>query len=124
MKNFIKKILREYDLPNSPAQRFYDYLLSKGYLNENSEVTMSIDTLYIYSLPYPAPEEFFTKHDGTIIILVPYLFEDEGMIKIIFHEESFYDSTEAINDIKDYIATSWDMDFPVDFDDDDYVFDN
>jgi len=54
MVKFIKNILEqmEFGLPESPAIRFYKMLLEKGYLNENSEVDLDIDTIQIYSMPY------------------------------------------------------------------------
>jgi hypothetical protein len=115
---FIKNILKEVELPESPAMRFYKIMLEKGYLNENSEVDMDIDTIQIFSLPYPAPEEYFINHDGSIIIIVPYLFEEQGGVEIQFDDENTEEVVEARLDVKDYIATNWDFDFPIDFDDD------
>jgi hypothetical protein len=54
---FIKNILEQFELPESPAMRFYKMLLEKGYLNENSEVDLDTDVIQIYSLPYGTPEE-------------------------------------------------------------------
>ena len=117
---FIKNILEqmELQLPESPAMRFYKMLLEKGYLNENSEVDLDTDILYIYSMPYSVPEEYFTRYDGYLIILVPYLFEEEGGVEIQFEDENEGEVIDARNEVKDYIATNWDFDFPIDFDDD------
>ena len=115
---FIKNILKEVELPESPAIRLYKIMLEKGYLNENSEVDMDIDTIQIFSLPYPAPEEYFINHEGLIIIIVPYLFEEQGGVEIQFDDENTEEVVEARLDVKDYIATNWDFDFPIDFDDD------
>lgn len=120
MVKFIKNILEqmEFELPESPAMRLYKMLLEKGYLNENSEVDLDIDTIEIYSMPYGTPEEYFTQYDGYLIILVPYLFEEDGGVEIQFEDENTEDVIEARNEVKDYIAANWDFDFPVDFDDD------
>ena len=117
---FIKNILEqmELQLPESPAMRFYKMLLEKGYLNENSEMDLDTDILYIYSMPYSVPEEYFTRYDGYLIILVPYLFEEEGGVEIQFEDENEGEVIDARNEVKDYIATNWDFDFPIDFDDD------
>jgi hypothetical protein len=53
---FIKNILEQFELPESPAMRFYKMLLEKGYLNENSEVDLDTDVIQIYSMPYGTPE--------------------------------------------------------------------
>ena len=45
---FIKNILEQFELPESPAMRFYKMLLEKGYLNENSEVDLNTDVIQIY----------------------------------------------------------------------------
>ena len=105
---FIKNILEQFELPESPAMRFYKMLLEKGYLNENSEVDLDTDVIQIYSMPYGTPEEYFTQYDGYLIILVPYLFEDENTEEVV----------DARNEVKDHIATNWDFNFPIDFDDD------
>ena len=89
--NYIKKVIKEYELPESPAMRFYKMMVEKGYLNENSEVDLDIDTIQIFSLPYPAPEEYFINHDGSLIIIVPYLFEEQGGVEIQFDDD---DDTE------------------------------
>ena len=115
---FIRNILEQVQLPESPAMRFYKLLLEKGYLNENSEVDLDIDVIYIYSMPYDVPEEYFTQYDGYLIILVPYLFEEDGGVEIQFEDEDTEEAVEARNEVKDYIATNWDFNFPVDFDDD------
>mgnify|MGYP003333471192 FL=1 len=116
--DFIKNILKEVELPESPAMRLYKIMLEKGYLNENSEVDMDIDTIQIFSLPYLAPEEYFINHEGSIIIIVPYLFEEQGGVEIQFDDENTEEVVEARLDVKDYIATNWNFDFPIDFDDD------
>ncbi len=114
----IKNILEHIELPESPAMRFYKMLLDKGYLNENSDVDLDTDVIQIYSMPYGTPEEYFTEYDGYLIILVPYLFEEEGGVEIQFEDENTEEVLDARNEIKDYIATNWDFDFPIDFDDD------
>lgn len=118
MVKLIKNILKEMELPESPAMRFYKMLLEKGYLNENSEVDLDTDVIHIYSMPYGTPEEYFTEYDGYLIILVPYLFEDEGGVEIQFEDENTEEVVESRNEVKDYIATNWDFNFPIDFDDD------
>jgi|688.fasta_scaffold51584_4 hypothetical protein len=115
---FIKNILEQFELPESPAMRFYKMLLEKGYLNENSEVDLDTDVIQIYSMPYGTPEEYFTQYDGYLIILVPYLFEDEGGVEIQFEDENTEEVVDARNEVKDYIAANWDFNFPIDFDDD------
>ena len=123
--DYIKKVIKEYELPESPAMRVYKILLEQGYLNENSEVDLDVDTIEIFSLPYPAPEEYFTQFDGSIIIVVPYLFEDEGGVDIQFEDDN--DSEEVVGarlEVKDFIASNWDLDFPIDFDDDYLYSDN
>jgi len=122
---YIKKVIKEYELPESPAMRVYKILMEKGVLNENSEVDLDIDTIQIFSLPYPAPEEYFTDFNGSIIIIVPYLFEDNGGVEIQFEDDD--DSEEVVEarlEVKDFIATNWDLDFPIDFDDDYLYTDN
>jgi len=122
--DYIKKVIKEYELPESPAMRVYNVLLEKGILNENSEVNLDVDTIQIFSLPYPAPEEYFTQFDGSILIVVPYLFEDEGGVEIQFEDDN--DSEEVIEariEVKDFITSNWDLDFPIDFDDD-YLYKN
>ena len=118
LSKLIKLLKEEIDLPDAPARRVYNILMEKGYLNENSEVNVGTDTLEIYSLPYPAPEEYFTDYDGYLIIVVPYLFEDEGGTEIQFEDENTKESSQARFEVKDYIASTWDLDFPIDFDDD------
>jgi len=115
---FIKNILEQIELPESPAMRFYKMLMEKGYLNENSEVDLDTDVIQIYSMPNGTPEEYFTQYDGYLIILVPYLFEDEGGVEIQFEDENTEEVVDARNEVKDYIATNWDFNFPIDFDDD------
>ena len=115
---FIKNNLEQFELPESPAMRFYKMLLEKGYLNENSEVDLDTDVIQIYSMPYGTPEEYFTQYDGYLIILVPYLFEDEGGVEIQFEDENTEEVVDARNEVKDHIATNWDFNFPIDFDDD------
>jgi hypothetical protein len=122
--DYIKKVIKEYELPESPAMRVYNVLLEKCILNENSEVNLDVDTIQIFSLPYPAPEEYFTQFDGSILIVVPYLFEDEGGVEIQFEDDN--DSEEVIEariEVKDFITSNWDLDFPIDFDDD-YLYKN
>jgi hypothetical protein len=117
--DYIKKVIKEYELPESPAMRVYNVLLEKGILNENSEVNLDVDTIQIFSLPYPAPEEYFTQFDGSILIVVPYLFEDEGGVEIQFEDDN--DSEEVVEarlEVKDFITSNWALDFPIDFDDD------
>jgi hypothetical protein len=68
-------------------------------------------------MPYGTPEEYFTQYDGYLIILVPYLFEDEGGVEIQFEDENTEEVVDARNEVKDYIAANWDFNFPIDFDD-------
>lgn len=115
----IKKIISEVELPESPARRFYNLLLQKGYVDYDTPVNIYTDTLELYGLTDNAPYEYFAQQDGYLNIIVPPLFEEEGGVEIQFED---YDETEedfsARNDVKDYIAENWDFDFPIDFDDD------
>jgi hypothetical protein len=115
----IKKIISEVELPESPARRFYNLLLQKGYVDYDTPVNIYTDTLELYGLTDNAPYEYFAQQDGYLNIIVPPLFEEEGGVEIQFED---YDETEedfsARNDVKDYIAENWNFDFPIDFDDD------
>lgn len=115
----IKKIISEVELPESPARRFYNLLLQKGYVDYDTPVNIYTDTLELYGLTDKAPYEYFAQQDGYLNIIVPPLFEEEGGVEIQFED---YDETEedfsARNDVKDYIAENWNFDFPIDFDDD------
>ena len=120
----IKKIISEVELPESPARRFYNLLLQKGYVDYDTPVNIYTDTLELYGLSEGAPYEYFAQQDGYLNILVPPLFEEEGGVEIQFED---YDETEedfsTRNDVKDYIAENWNFDFPIDFDDDYLDFD-
>jgi len=120
----IKKIISEVELPESPARRFYNLLLQKGYVDYDTPVNIYTDTLELYGLSEGAPYEYFAQQDGYLNIIVPPLFEEEGGVEIQFED---YDETEedfsARNDVKDYIAENWNFDFPIDFDDDYLDFD-
>jgi hypothetical protein len=115
----IKKIISEVELPESPARRFYNLLLQKGYVDYDTPVNIYTDTLELYGLSEGAPYEYFAQQDGYLNIIVPPLFEEEGGVEIQFED---YDETEedfsTRNDVKDYIAENWNFDFPIDFDDD------
>ncbi len=115
----IKKIISEVELPESPARRFYNLLLQKGYVDYDTPVNIYTDTLELYGLTDKAPYEYFAQQDGYLNIIVPPLFEEEGGVEIQFED---YDETEedfsTRNDVKDYIAENWNFDFPIDFDDD------
>lgn len=115
----IKKIISEVELPESPARRFYNLLLQKGYVDYDTPVNIYTDTLELYGLTDNAPYEYFAQQDGYLNIIVPPLFEEEGGVEIQFED---YDETEedfsTRNDVKDYIAENWNFDFPIDFDDD------
>ena len=121
---FIKKIISEVELPESPARRFYNLLLQKGYVDYDTPVNIYTDTLELYGLSEGAPYEYFAQQDGYLNIIVPPLFEEEGGVEIQFED---YDETEedfsTRNDVKDYIAENWNFDFPIDFDDDYLDFD-
>ena len=120
----IKKIISEVELPESPARRFYNLLLQKGYVDYDTPVNIYTDTLELYGLSEGAPYEYFAQQDGYLNIIVPPLFEEEGGVEIQFED---YDETEedfsTRNDDKDYIAENWNFDFPIDFDDDYLDFD-
>jgi hypothetical protein len=120
----IKKIISEVELPESPARRFYNLLLQKGYVDYDTPVNIYTDTLELYGLSEGAPYEYFAQQDGYLNIIVPPLFEEEGGVEIQFED---YDETEedfsARNDVKDYIAENWNFDFTIDFDDDYLDFD-
>ena len=120
----IKKIISEVELPESPARRFYNLLLQKGYVDYDTPVNIYTDTLELYGLSEGAPYEYFAQQDGYLNIIVPPLFEEEGGVEIQFED---YDETEedfsTRNDVKDYIAENWNFDFPIDFDDDYLDFD-
>ena len=120
----IKKIISEVELPESPARRFYNLLLQKGYVDYDTTVNIYTDTLELYGLSEGAPYEYFAQQDGYLNIIVPPLFEEEGGVEIQFED---YDETEedfnTRNDVKDYIAENWNFDFPIDFDDDYLDFD-
>ncbi len=120
----IKKIISEVELPESPARRFYNLLLQKGYVDYDTPVNIYTDTLELYGLSEGAPYEYFAQQDGYLNIIVPPLFEEEGGVEIQFED---YDETEedfsARNDVKDYIAENWNFDFPIAFDDDYLDFD-
>ena len=121
---FIKKIISEVELPESPARRFYNILLQKGYVDYDTPVNIYTDTLELYGLSDDAPHEYFAEQDGFLNILVPPLFEDEGGVEIQF--EDYNETEEDFNtrdDIKDYIAENWNFDFPIDFDDEYLDFD-
>ena len=121
---FIKKIISEVELPESPARRFYNILLQKGYVDYDTPVNIYTDTLELYGLSDDAPHEYFAEQDGFLNILVPPLFEDEGGVEIQFED---YNETEddfnTRDDVKDYIAENWNFDFPIDFDDEYLDFD-
>ena len=120
----IKKIISEVELPESPARRFYNLLLQKGYVDYDTPVNIYTDTLELYGLSEGAPYEYFAQQDGYLNIIVPPLFEEEGGVEIQFED---YDETEedfsTRKDVKDYIAENWNFDFPIDFDDDYLDFD-
>ena len=120
----IKKIISEVELPESPARRFYNLLLQKGYVDYDTPVNIYTDTLELYGLSEGAPYEYFAQQDGYLNIIVPPLFEEEGGVEIQLED---YDETEedfsTRNDVKDYIAENWNFDFPIDFDDDYLDFD-
>ena len=120
----IKKIISEVELPESPARRFYNLLLQKGYVDYDTPVNIYTDTLELYGLSEGAPYEYFAQQDGYLNIIVPPLFEEEGGVEIQFED---YDETEedfsTRNDVKDNIAENWNFDFPIDFDDDYLDFD-
>jgi hypothetical protein len=121
---FIKKIISEVELPESPARRFYNILLQKGYVDYDTPVNIYTDTLELYGLSDDAPHEYFAEQDGFLNILVPPLFEDEGGVEIQF--EDYNETEEDFNtrdDVKDYIAENWNFDFPIDFDDEYLDFD-
>ena len=121
---FIKKIISEVELPESPARRFYNILIQKGYVDYDTPVNIYTDTLELYGLSDDAPHEYFAEQDGFLNILVPPLFEDEGGIEIQF--EDYNETEEDFNtrdDVKDYIAENWNFDFPIDFDDEYLDFD-
>ena len=121
---FIKKIISEVELPESPARRFYNILLQKGYVDYDTPVNIYTDTLELYGLSDDAPHEYFVEQDGFLNILVPPLFEDEGGVEIQF--EDYNETEEDFNtrdDVKDYIAENWNFDFPIDFDDEYLDFD-
>jgi len=120
----IKKIISEVELPESPARRFYNLLLQKGYVDYDTPVNIYTDTLELYGLSDDAPHEYFAEQDGFLNILVPPLFEDEGGVEIQF--EDYNETEEDFNtrdDVKDYIAENWNFDFPIDFDDEYLDFD-
>ena len=110
----IKKIISEVELPESPARRFYNLLLQKGYVDYDTPVNIYTDTLELYGLSEGAPYEYFAQQDGYLNIIVPPLFEEEGGVEIQFED---YDETEedfsTRNDVKDYIAENWNFDFPI-----------
>ena len=116
--------MSEVELPESPARRFYNLLLQKGYVDYDTPVNIYTDTLELYGLSEGAPYEYFAQQDGYLNIIVPPLFEEEGGVEIQFED---YDETEedfsTRNDVKDYIAENWNFDFPIDFDDDYLDFD-
>jgi hypothetical protein len=121
---FIKKIISEVELPESPARRFYNILIQKGYVDYDTPVNIYTDTLELYGLSDDAPHEYFAEQDGFLNILVPPLFEDEGGVEIQF--EDYNETEEDFNtrdDVKDYIAENWNFDFPIDFDDEYLDFD-
>jgi hypothetical protein len=121
---FIKKIISEVELPESPARRFYNILLQKGYVDYDTPVNIYTDTLELYGLSDDAPHEYFAEQDGFLNILVPPLFEDEGGVEIQF--EDYNETEEDFNtrdNVKDYIAENWNFDFPIDFDDEYLDFD-
>ena len=117
----IKKIISEVELPESPARRFYNLLLQKGYVDYDTPVNIYTDTLELYGLSEGAPYEYFAQQDGYLNIIVPPLFEEEGGVEIQF--EDYDEIDEDFNDVKDYIAENWNFDFPIDFDDDYLDFD-
>jgi hypothetical protein len=74
----IKKVISEVELPESPARRFYNILLEKGYIDYDTPNNIYTDTLELYGLSEGAPYEYFSEQDGFLNILVPPLFEEEG----------------------------------------------
>jgi hypothetical protein len=120
----IKKVISEVELPESPARRFYNILLEKGYIDYDTPNNIYTDTLELYGLSEGAPYEYFSEQDGFLNILVPPLFEEEGGVEIQFEDyNETDDDINARNDVKDYIAENWDFDFSIDFDDDYLNFD-
>jgi len=112
-----KKIFEDIELPESPAIRFYKILLSSGYITKNTPVDVGLDTLDIYLLPEPAPHDYFTESGGYLIVVVPYLFEEEGVeIQFESEDESYYEELYR-EDLKRFISNNWTFDFPLDFDD-------
>ena len=116
-ENQLKNIVEQISLPKSPGRRFYRELLKKGYLDRTTPVNVYTDTLEIYKLPEGAPNEFFEETDGYVIVVVPYLFEDEG-VEIQFESDvdDYYEELYR-EKLKEYISDNWSFDFPYDFDD-------